>query len=41
MANDIKGVLEKRASETGKQETRLTRNMSIPDMIKIDRKSVV
>lgn len=35
MANDIKGVLEKRASETGKQEVKLTRSMSIPDMIKV------
>lgn len=34
MPNDIKGVLEKRASETGRQEVKLTRSMSIPDMIK-------
>lgn len=34
MANDIKGELAKRASGTGPQAVKLTKSMSIPDMIK-------
>lgn len=35
MANNIKGELARRASETEAQAVKLTKNMSIPDMIKV------